>query len=134
MRAPIWQRLQAAKASPLTREQVIEHLTASLRRNVNYLARRERRGRQTASDEALERDMEAIARAMVLLAGREGQPTSEPLEEALRRQTFIRAMGLVFVGAGSCPGCGQKKAIFSKRQATPGPGKERCLDCWRAER
>lgn len=54
-------------------------------------------------------------------------------EEALRRQTFLRVMDLTLAGEGSCPGCGQKKAVFSKRRAG-GLGKERCLDCWRTER
>ena len=58
---------------------------------------------------------------------------SESSEEAQRRQTFLRMMGLTLAGEGYCPGCGQKKEVFSKRRAG-GPGKERCLDCWRAER
>ena len=59
---------------------------------------------------------------------------SERAEEALRRQMFIRAMGLLSTGTGRCAGCEQRAEIFSKRRATPGQGKERCLDCWRAER
>jgi hypothetical protein len=59
---------------------------------------------------------------------------SEPLEEELRRQTFIRVMRLVSAGIGRCAGCQQQAEIFSKRRTTPTPGKERCLDCWRAER
>jgi hypothetical protein len=55
-------------------------------------------------------------------------------EEALRRQTLIRVMGLTFAGYGICPGCLHKKAVFSRRQTIPGIGKERCLDCWKAER
>lgn len=58
---------------------------------------------------------------------------SKSPEEAQRRQTFLRVMGLTLAGEGYCPGCGQKKEVFSKRRAG-GPGKERCLDCWRAER
>jgi hypothetical protein len=53
--------------------------------------------------------------------------------EALR-QTFIRMMNLTFAGYGICPGCTQKQQVFSRRRATPGSGKERCLDCWRTER
>ena len=59
---------------------------------------------------------------------------SERPDEALRRQAFIRVVGLTLAGEGHCPGCGQQKEVFCKRRATPGPGKERCLDCWRAER
>ena len=59
---------------------------------------------------------------------------SEPPEEALRRQTCIRMMGLNFAGMGRCAGCQQRAAIFSKRRATPGEGKERCLACWRTVR
>jgi hypothetical protein len=59
---------------------------------------------------------------------------SEHLNEALRRQAFIRLMSLAPAGYGICPGCMQKKEVFSRRRATPGEGKERCLDCWRAER
>lgn len=55
-------------------------------------------------------------------------------DEALRRQTFIRAMGLIFGGMGRCPGCQQRAEVYSKRRTTPGQGKERCLDCWRTER
>lgn len=54
--------------------------------------------------------------------------------DELRRQTCIRVMRLVFEGFGQCPGCQQRAELFSKRRATPGPGKERCLDCWRTER
>lgn len=59
---------------------------------------------------------------------------SEHTEDAQRRQTVLRLMGLVFVGAGACPGCGQKGEIFARRSTLPAPGKERCLECWRAER
>ena len=59
---------------------------------------------------------------------------SENLDEALRRQAFIRTMSLTPAGYGICPGCMQKKAVFARRRAIPGEGKERCLDCWRAER
>jgi hypothetical protein len=59
---------------------------------------------------------------------------SENLEEAVRRQAFLRLMNLAPAGYGICPDCMQKKAVFARRRATPGPGKERCLDCWRAER
>lgn len=58
----------------------------------------------------------------------------ETNEEALRRQPFIRMMGLVFAGQGVCPGCRQKKEVFVPRRAIPDMRKERWLDCWKAER
>lgn len=67
----IWQMLDAARASSMTLADVIEQLTASLRRNVTYLARRERLHRQTVYDEIVERDVEAIARAIVFLQEQE---------------------------------------------------------------
>ena len=63
----VWQLLAEARTSSMTRETVIEQLILSLRRNLSYLARRMRDGRQTAYDEALERDLEAMARAVALL-------------------------------------------------------------------
>lgn len=51
----------------MTPVEVIEQLTASLRRNILYLERRERRHRQAVYDEVLESDVEAIARAIALL-------------------------------------------------------------------
>ena len=51
----------------MTREEATEQAILCLRRNLRYLARREQRGRQTRDDEALERDLEAIARLMVVL-------------------------------------------------------------------
>ena len=63
----IWQFIANAAQSPLSREQVIEQLILALRRKLNYLAYREGRGRQTAYDEALSSDVEAIARAIVFL-------------------------------------------------------------------
>lgn len=57
---------------------------------------------------------------------------SESREEALRRQTFIRVLGLSFIGMGRCSSGHQRAEIFSKRRTTPGQGKDRCLDCWRA--
>lgn len=63
-----------------------------------------------------------------------GAIVGENTEEALRRQTVIRVMGLTFAGMGRCARCHQRADIFSKRRTTPGQGKERCLDCWRAER
>lgn len=59
---------------------------------------------------------------------------SENSEAALRRQTLIRVKYLISAGMGRCAGCQQRAEVFSKRRTTPGPGKERCLDCWRAER
>lgn len=51
MSGEIWQLLENARASSMTPAEVIEQLTASLRRNVGYLARRERLHRQTPYDE-----------------------------------------------------------------------------------
>lgn len=59
---------------------------------------------------------------------------SEPREEALRRQTLIRVMSLISAGMGRCALLAASAAIFSKRRATPGEAKARCLACWRAER
>lgn len=70
----VMQMVSAARTSPMTPAEVIEQLTASLRRNVTYLARRERLHRQTVYDEVLERDVEAIARAIVLLQEKESKP------------------------------------------------------------
>ena len=70
----VMQMETAAHASSMTPAEVIEQLTASLRRNVIYLARRERLHRQTVYDEVLERDVEAIARAIVLLQEKESKP------------------------------------------------------------
>lgn len=59
---------------------------------------------------------------------------SERSEEALRRQTLIRVLNLISAGMGRCAGCSQRAEVYSKRRTTLAPGKERCLDCWRAER
>lgn len=59
---------------------------------------------------------------------------SERSDEALRRQTLIRVMGLIFAGMGRCARCQQQAEIFSKRRTTPGEAKEHCLNCWRIER
>jgi hypothetical protein len=59
---------------------------------------------------------------------------SEHAEEALRRQTFLRTTGLLSAGTRRCAGSQQRAELFSKRRATPGQGKARYLDCWRAER
>jgi hypothetical protein len=67
MSAEIWQLLENARDSTMTPAEVIEQLTSSLNRSVSYLARRERSHRQTAYDELLLRDLEAIAHAIVLL-------------------------------------------------------------------
>ncbi len=58
---------------------------------------------------------------------------SETADEALRRENFIRVMGLILGGIGRCPGCQQLRDIFYRQRAI-GATKERCLDCWRAER
>ena len=59
---------------------------------------------------------------------------SEHYEEALRRHTVIRALGLAAVGTGRCPLCHQHTEVFARRSASPGPTKECCLDCWKAQR
>ena len=63
----VWQMRAAARISSITREEAIEQAILCLRRNLRYLARRAQQGCQTRYDEALERDMEAIARLLVLL-------------------------------------------------------------------
>ena len=57
----------------------------------------------------------------------------EHAEEAEHRQHVIRVMGLIVGGMGRCPGCHQLREIFYRRRAIA-PTKERCLDCWNAER
>jgi hypothetical protein len=59
---------------------------------------------------------------------------SEHTNEALRRQRLRSPVVLAFVGTGFCPGCHQQKEIFAPRRVAPGPTRERCLDCWGAER
>lgn len=66
----IWQFITDAAHSPLSREQVIEQLTLALRRQLQYLAYREQRGRQTPYDEVAHSDVEALARAIHLLQER----------------------------------------------------------------
>ena len=58
----------------------------------------------------------------------------EDLNEALRRLAFTRMMRLIPAGYGICPGCLQQKAVLARQRILPGEGKERCLDCWKAER
>lgn len=60
----VLQMLAAARTSPMSRDEVRERLTLSLRRNLSYVARKTR---YTPYVEALEVDLEAIARAIVLL-------------------------------------------------------------------
>ncbi len=69
--------LEAARTSPLSREEVCAELIHSLRRDVAYLLRRKRLGRQTAYDEALEETLKVRARAIVLLE----QPASTGSKE-----------------------------------------------------
>lgn len=64
---PLAQMLAHAHASTMTRDDVVAQLAKALLRNAAYLARRERRGHRTAYNEVLEADMEAMARAIVLL-------------------------------------------------------------------
>jgi hypothetical protein len=59
---------------------------------------------------------------------------SETLDEAPRRQAFLRVRRLTPAGYGISPGYLQKQEVFSRRRVTPGEARERCLDCWRAER
>lgn len=63
----VWQLLNAACASSMTREEATEQAILFLRRNLRYLARREQRGHQTNYDELLERDLAGIARLIVLV-------------------------------------------------------------------
>lgn len=79
--------LAAARASAMTPADVIEQLRASLRRHVTSLARRERLHRQTAYDEALERDVEAVAKAIFLW------PESEATSERASAQNRTRGDG-----------------------------------------
>ena len=65
----VLQMLAAARASSMSREEMRERLTLSLRRNLSYLARKRQ---YTPYIEALEGDLEAMARAIVLL-----EPSSE---------------------------------------------------------
>ena len=60
----VLQLLAAARTSPMSRDEVRERLTLSLRRNLSYVARKKQ---HTPYVEALEGDLEAIARAIVLL-------------------------------------------------------------------
>lgn len=59
--------LHTASAHPLPREEIVTRLGAALQRNLNYLAYRARRHRQTAYDEVLEQEIEAIASALLYL-------------------------------------------------------------------
>jgi hypothetical protein len=61
------QLLQAARANPLSLEEVVVRLGQALRHNLNYLAYRQLRKRQTAYDEVLEQELEAIASALLYL-------------------------------------------------------------------
>jgi RNase P subunit RPR2 len=63
----VWQLIADAAHSPLSREQVIEQLILALRRQLQYLSYRQRRGRQTAYDEVASQDVEALTRAIWLL-------------------------------------------------------------------
>ena len=63
----VWQMLADARTSAMSREEASEQAILFLRRNLRYLARRVSRGHQTSYDELLERDLEAIARLVVLL-------------------------------------------------------------------
>ena len=69
----VWQLIADAAHSPLSREQTIELLVLALRRQLQYLAYREQRGRQTAYDEVAQQDVEALARAIHLLQEKEAE-------------------------------------------------------------
>ncbi len=56
--------LNAASSNPLPLDEVVTRLGAAIQRHLNYLAYRQRRNRQTAYDEALEQELEAIASAI----------------------------------------------------------------------
>ena len=58
---------------------------------------------------------------------------SEAADAALRRQALIRLLDLTALGTGRCPDCRQAAEMFSRRRASPGAAKERCLVCWRAK-
>jgi hypothetical protein len=75
----VWQMLINARTSPMTREEATEQAILFLRRNLSYLARRERRKRHTSYDELLARDLEAVARLVVLL-----EPHAETTPPAAR--------------------------------------------------
>lgn len=60
----VLQMLAAARTSTMSRDEVKEQLMLSLRRNLSYVARK---NQHTPYVEALESDLEAIARAIVLL-------------------------------------------------------------------
>ena len=70
----VWQLIADAAHSPLSPEQTIEQLLLSLRRQLQYLSYRERRGRHTAYDEVAQQDMEALAWAIRLLQEKEAHP------------------------------------------------------------
>lgn len=71
----VWQLIADAAHSSLSREQVIEQLTLALRRHLQYVSYRERRGRHTAYDEVAKPDVEALARAIHLLQeGKDSHP------------------------------------------------------------
>ena len=72
----VWQMLAAARTSAMTHEEATEQAILFLRRNLRYLARRERRGHHTSYDELLARDLEAVAWLVVLL-----EPSSAAVHE-----------------------------------------------------
>lgn len=67
----VLQMLAAAHTSSMSRDEVRARLMLSLRRNLSYLVRKNQR---TPYVEALEGDLEAMARAIVLLSS--GQQTN----------------------------------------------------------
>ena len=55
-------------------------------------------------------------------------------EEALRRYTPIRLLGLLPAGIWHCCGCGKETECFVKHKDPSGDTRPRCLDCWKLER
>lgn len=66
----VWQMLADAQTSVMTREEATEQDILFLRRNLRYLAGRERRKRHTGYDEMLERDLGVIARMVAVFSRR----------------------------------------------------------------
>lgn len=59
--------IEAARKTPLAKDEVVVRLGKLLRRDFNYKAYRRRNGQYTAYDEVLEESMEAVASAIVHL-------------------------------------------------------------------
>ena len=70
----VWQLVADAAHSPLSRAQVIEQLTLALRRQLQYLAYREQRGRHTAYDEVAKSDRGGARTSDPAARKRRGEP------------------------------------------------------------